>query len=266
MPDAPRPVDERHVDADGLIQLFTSLADEVGDALRRLDDWSPSGAKPGQYTHDVVADDIVLGGLTAAGLAVLSEESGVVGSGAVTVVVDPVDGSTNGSRGLPWFASSFCAVDEEGLWAALVRDLAGGHTFTAVRGQGWQWQGPDWPRRSGRPSDCRSLDSALVSFSGLPRSHGGWRQFRTYGAAALDMCAVATGSFDGFVDTDCAHGVWDYLGAMLVCQEAGAVVADGDGQPLLTLDHNERRAPIAASTPELLDQLVAMRRSWKQPA
>ncbi len=251
-------------DADGLIRLFTSLADEVGDELRRLDDWSPSGGKSGQYNHDVVADDIVLAGLSAEGLAVLSEESGVIGSGPVTVVVDPVDGSTNGSRGLPWFASSFCAVDEDGLWAAVVRDLASGETFSAVRGQGWDWSGSQWPRRPGRPSECRSLSSALVAFSGLPAVHGGWRQFRTYGAAALDMCAVATGSFDGFVDTDRAHGVWDYLGAMLVCQEAGAVVADGDGEVLLTLDHEARRAPIAASTPELLAQLVAMRQGWKR--
>ncbi len=249
--------------ADRLLELFASLSDEVTEALRGLDDWSPSGAKPGQYKHDVVADDIVLSGLGEVGLAVLSEESGVVGSGPITVVVDPVDGSTNGSRGLPWFGASFCAVDADGPWAALVRDLADGQTFTAVRGQGWAWDGGRWPKRPGRPSQCRQLGSALVSFSGLPRSHGGWRQFRTFGAAALDMCAVATGSFDGFVDTDRAHGVWDYLGAMLVCQEAGAVVTDGDDQDLVTLDHQARRAPIAAATPELLEQLVTMRLGWQ---
>lgn len=248
--------------ADQLLTLFGAIADEVTEALRSLDDWSPSGAKAGQYTHDVVADRVVLERLGREGLAVLSEESGVVGAGPITVVVDPVDGSTNGSLGLPWFASSFCAVDGEGPWVAVVRNLASGETYSAVRGQGWQSDGDLWPKRMGRPSMCTSLEDAVIAFSGLPPVHGGWRQFRTYGAAALDMCAVATGAFDGFVDTDRAHGVWDYLGAMLVCQEAGAIVADADGEPLVTLDHSERRAPIAACNEEMLAQLVAMRASW----
>ncbi len=107
------------------------------------------------------------------------------------------------------------------------------------------------------------LADALLSFSGLPPSHGGWRQFRVYGAAALDMCAVAAGLFDGFVDVDGAHGVWDYAGAALVCSEAGAAVGDGAGRELVTLDMAERRAPIVAATPELFDQLEAMWIGWQ---
>src|SRR5207248_2509612 len=68
---------------------------------------------------------------------VLSEESGRHHADrAVTVVVDPLDGSTNASRGIPWFATSLCAVDDEGPLAALVVNLVDGTTYRAERGQG----------------------------------------------------------------------------------------------------------------------------------
>ena len=87
------------------------------------------------------------------------------------------------------------------------------------------------------------------------------RLFRAFGASALDICAVADGRFDAFVDcSPDAHGVWDYLGAMLICQEAGAVMADALGRDLVVLDHGARRTPVAASSQEMLDQLLANRR------
>ena len=49
------------------------------------------------------------------------------------------------------------------------------------------------------------------------------------------------------------------LGAMLVCREVGAVVVEGDARPLVTLDHGARRAPVAAATHALAEQLVAAR-------
>ncbi len=51
-------------------------------------------------------------------------------------------------------------------------------------------------------------------------------------------------------------GSWDYLGGMLVCTEAGAVVAEALGRDLVTLSHDERRTPVAAATPALLEALV----------
>jgi fructose-1,6-bisphosphatase/inositol monophosphatase family enzyme len=71
---------------------------------------------------------------------------------------------------------------------------------------------------------------------------------------------VAGGSFDGFVDmSPDAHGVWDYLGAVLVVREAGGVVVDAVGRDLVVLDHAARRTPVAATNAALLDQLVAHR-------
>lgn len=256
------------MDGPALISLFDRLTDDVLFALAGLDDWGLSGKKDTQYAHDVVADQVIIQPLLDAGLRVLTEESGLVSaneSAEITVVVDPVDGSTNASHGLPWFATSLCAVDANGPLAASVTNLALGDRYEAVRGEGMRAQ----LARQGSgdaPSGVSDMADALLSFSGLPPSHGGWRQFRVYGAAALDMCAVATGAFDGFVDIDGAHGVWDYLGAALVCSEAGASVGEGSGRDLVTLDSAERRAPIVAATPELLEQLLAMWQGWSLEA
>ena len=260
-------------DADSTLVLFDALVDELIERLAHHGDWGPSGLKASQYSHDVVADEIMLGGLHQAGFSVLSEESGFTGEGPVTVVVDPIDGSTNAALGLPWFAASLCAVDQDGPWVALVVNLGSGERYRAVRNGGFE-RVPAGGVESGGvvdrlarpglgPSSCRHLGDAVIGLSGLPPSHGGWRQFRVYGAAALDLCAVAVGRLDGYVDVNQAHGVWDYMGAHLVCSEAGVPLVDSGGEELMVLDHDARRGPIAAATPELLDQLVAMKRAWR---
>ncbi|MEM7272744.1 MAG: inositol monophosphatase family protein [Actinomycetota bacterium] len=250
------------MDPNRLLDLFDRLVADVAVELSDLEDWGPSGMRPTQYNHDVVADRIIIDGLLGAGLAVLSEESGLVAPDGtardLVVVVDPVDGSTNASRALPWYATSLCAVDRDGPLAAEVVNLATGDRFRAVRGQGAESDEIELG-----PTGCTRLADAIVAFSGLPPSHGGWRQFRSYGAAALDLCAVASGTFDGFVDVDGAHGVWDYLGAMLVCRESGVAMADALGRELVVLDPDERRAPIAAATPELLGELLDMVNRWR---
>jgi fructose-1,6-bisphosphatase/inositol monophosphatase family enzyme len=78
------------------------------------------------------------------------------------------------------------------------------------------------------------------------------------------MCAVACGRLDAFVDCSRnAHGVWDYLGGMLVCLEAGAVVLDAFDRDLVVLDHKARRTPVAAASQVLLGEIIAARRSFE---
>jgi fructose-1,6-bisphosphatase/inositol monophosphatase family enzyme len=241
---------------ESLVELLHETALEIRAALDGLDDWGPAGTVQGQYLSDLAADAAAVRVLDGAGVGVLSEESGRRHlEHEIVVVVDPLDGSTNAARGIPWFATSLCAVDGDGPRAALVVDLPHGRTFTAVRGGGASVDGVAL-----RPSGCTDVGEALVGISGLPERSLGWRQFRTLGAAALDLCAVAEGTLDGYVDcSPSAHGAWDYLGGTLVCTEAGAVVADALGRDLVALDHGERRTPVGAATPELLDALLAAR-------
>lgn len=246
------------MDDDELTDLLRRTADAVASALAPLDDWGPAGTKPGQYRSDLVADAAARAVLDDAGVGVLSEESGEHRVDApLVVVVDPLDGSTNASRGLPWYATSLCAVDRDGPRAALVANLVSGRRHEARRGGGATVDGVVL-----RPSGCQRLDEALVGLSGLPPHHLGWRQFRALGAVALDLCAVAEGALDGYVDcSPDAHGVWDYAGALLICQEAGAPVVDAHDRPLTVLEHGARRTPVAAATPHLLTQLVDARRT-----
>src|ERR1035438_268155 len=242
------------MDDDTLLEVLHAGATAVSEALGGLSDWGPAGTRDGQYRSDLVADAAAVGVLDGAGLGVLSEESGPSRlERPVVVVLDPVDGSTNAARGIPWYATSLCAVDAEGPRVALVVNQASGVRFEAVRGGG--------ARRDGvpiRPSGCERMSDAIVAFSGYPPRYFGWLQYRCLGAAALDLCAVAEGVLDGYgVVGGSKLGSWDYLGGMLVCTEAGAVLGEAQGKELVTLSHADRRAPFAAATPALLQEFLA---------
>ena len=111
-----------------------------------------------------------------------------------------------------------------------------------------------------QPSTCTELSDAIVGLNGLPPRPLGYRQCRVLGAVALDLCLVAAGVLDGYIDTvDEAHGVWDYLASVMICREAGVEVADLHGRNLAVLDHSARRTPIAGATAQLFDQLLVAR-------
>ncbi|QXC62370.1 hypothetical protein KSP35_06085 [Aquihabitans sp. G128] len=234
--------------ADHLVAALGDAAAAIAQALAATPDWGEAGTRDGQHHSDLAADAAAVAVLDDAGLGVLSEESGRHRpERAVTVVLDPLDGSTNASRRLSWWATSLCAVDEHGPAVALVVDLRHGTRWTARRGAG--------ARRDGEPiraSGCTALGEAIVGLNGVPAGHGGWAQYRALGAAALDLCAVADGTLDGFLDaTTDELGVWDYLGATLVCREAGATVTDAAGRDLVVLEHGARRIPVAGATGDL---------------
>lgn len=247
---------------DGSATPIMGLLDEVVDAVRRaldrVDDWGLAGTRAGQHHSDLAADAAALEVLARADVGVLSEESGLRDAHLpLLVVVDPLDGSTNAAQGIPWYATSLCVLDEDGPLAALVVNLATGDRFEARRGEG--------ARRNGepiRPSDCVTARTAIVGLSGFPARWLGWKQYRALGAAALDLCAVACGVLDAYVDCSRdAHGVWDYLGGLLICQEAGAVVTDAFSRDLVLRDPKAKRTPVAAATLALLEELVASRRA-----
>lgn len=241
--------------SDGILEVLHRAADAVVAAFAAGVDRGPSGLRPDQYAADIVADEAVLGVLGGAGLRVLSEESGLGDGdeGWPVAVVDPLDGSTNASLGLPWYATSLCVVDRDGPWVAVVHDHATGDRFEATRGGG--------ARRNGALLSVRpevELADAVIAVNGTPPPQAGWAQFRCMGASALDLCAVADGRFAGYVDFDGGLGVWDYLGAMLVCAEVGVEMRDALGRDLVVLDHRARRSPLAAP-PALLARLGTVR-------
>jgi fructose-1,6-bisphosphatase/inositol monophosphatase family enzyme len=240
--------------ADEVLAVLAEVADAIAAALDATSDWGETGGRAGEHHSDLAADAAALAVLDRHGFGVLSEESGHrSGASPITVVVDPLDGSTNAARHMSWWATSLCAVDGEGPLAALVVDLRHGTRWSATRGGG--------ASRDGEPiagSGCDRMERAIVGLNGVPHRHGGWAQYRAFGACALDLCAVADGTLDGYLDcTTDELGPWDYLGGLLVCREAGVLVADAVGRDLVVLDHAARRIPVAAATAGLCEILVA---------
>jgi fructose-1,6-bisphosphatase/inositol monophosphatase family enzyme len=242
------------------VDTLLLAADAVGRVLSANTEWGASGLRDGQYAVDLEADAACLDVLYSAGFRVLSEESGITGppasASAPIVVVDPLDGSTNASRGIPWYASALCLVDSDGPAVGVVVNHATHERFVGIRSRGAERNGV-----AISPSDVTDIGGAIVGVSGLPSGAFGWSQFRAMGASAPDICAVACGVTDAWCDMiDDGHGVWDYLASLVVLEAAGGVAAEVFDRELCVLDHDARRSPVVAATPALLEAILLRRR------
>jgi fructose-1,6-bisphosphatase/inositol monophosphatase family enzyme len=241
------------VDDVRLLEVLDEAVRAVRAALADLEDWGPSGGKPGQYKLDLAADAAALPILHGAGLTVLSEESGVTGDGpsGLLAVIDPIDGSTNAHRGVPFYSTSICVLDADGPRLGVVTNQATGERYAAVRGAGAEKNG-----RPIAPSRCEDLRRAIVGISGFPGYYPGWAQFRALGAASLECCAVAEGVLDAYmvVGSSTLYS-WDYLAGLLICREVGAADGEREGRDLVVRDASTRR-PIVASTSRLAERLA----------
>jgi myo-inositol-1(or 4)-monophosphatase len=172
--------------------------------------------------------------------AVLGEESGEEPRAAShRWVFDPVDGTTNYAHGLPIYCSSL-ALEVDGVAeVAAIFDPSRQELFTAERGAGAFCNGrplrvsrtttvEDALLVTGFPYDVRARGPELIEmFSAfLERA----RAVRRLGSAALDLCYVAAGRFDGFWEQHLQH--WDIAAGLLIVREAGGVVTGTDGTPL----------------------------------
>jgi myo-inositol-1(or 4)-monophosphatase len=228
------------------------LFDTSAAAFAAIDGLAGTGLsdRPGQYRLDLAADDAAVAKLTKEGLSVLSEESGyTAGRGSFLAVLDPIDGSTNADRGIPFYSTSVCVFDADGPWVATVVNHGSRERFHAIRGGG-AWRDDT----AISPSPCQSLQDAVIGISGNFPTRS-WQR-RCLGSASLEFCLVAEGALDAFV---LGEGIdlrpWDYLGGLLVCLEAGAALAELDGKDLW-IRTDEPRRPVAAANDQLLREIV----------
>ncbi|HEV2298532.1 MAG TPA: inositol monophosphatase family protein [Candidatus Acidoferrales bacterium] len=173
------------------------------------------------------------------GHAILGEEGGAVGTTAAKYqwLVDPLDGTTNFAHGFPVFAVSIGLLENGEPLVAAVYNPVTREMFTAMRGEG-AYRG----RKRIHVSAVGTLSKSLLA-TGFPshkrtqnpnihyyweftlRSHG----VRRAGSAALDLCSVACGQFEGFWEFGLKP--WDTGAGMLLVREAGGTVSDFSGQP-----------------------------------
>jgi myo-inositol-1(or 4)-monophosphatase len=170
--------------------------------------------------------------------SILSEESGAINGNHDHVwIVDPLDGTVNYAHRLPIYSISIAYQVKGALQMAVVYDPSLDECFSAERGKGaWLNGNPihvtDTTELiktllvSGFPYDRKGQDFALNMryFSELTRISQGVRRL---GSAALDVCYVACGRFDGYWELS-IHP-WDVAAGALIVEEAGGKVSDLEG-------------------------------------
>jgi len=252
-----------------LREVAVTVAREVGELAVAV----RAGAVDEIGTKSSDTDVVTAGDTTAERLArellahhrpgetVLGEEEGGGGAaaGAVSWVIDPIDGTVNYLYGYPWWAVSVAAQRDGVSLAGAVVQPSTGRCWSAGRGAGADCDGSPVQVTSAAVLpraliatgfayrvERRARQAAMVAAM-LPRV----RDVRRAGSAALDLCAVASGWVDGYAE----HGLhrWDWAAGALVAAEAGAVVrlpgggADGLGDDA-----------VVAAAPDIADELVAL--------
>jgi myo-inositol-1(or 4)-monophosphatase len=171
--------------------------------------------------------------------AILAEESGAgEGSAAYRWLIDPLDGTTNFAHQLPIFAISIALSIRDEIVLGLVLNPMDGELFSAISGQGAELNGNPI-----RVSSTASVgDSLLVT--GFPYNFSEviepmMRRFqicqnasqgvRRLGSAALDICYVACGRFDGFWEQNLKP--WDTAAGVVIAAEAGAIITNFSNSP-----------------------------------
>jgi myo-inositol-1(or 4)-monophosphatase len=197
------------------------------------------------------------------GAAILAEEAGEeLGQSDVRFIIDPLDGTTNFAHGYPVFAVSIACEEGSEVTAGVVFDPLREELFTAARGRGAFLNGRRLSVSStsklheallctGFPYDLKEdLTANLRLFS---RFMGASRAIRRDGSAALDLCYVAAGRFDGFWEEKL--GPWDTAAGALIVEEAGGRVSHLDGGPF-----HYRSGAVVASNSILHEQMTALSR------
>ena len=156
------------------------------------------------------------------------EGADVPSRSGVTWVVDPIDGTVNYLYGLPQYAVSIAAQRDGQVVAGVVHSPALDLEYAATRGGGATRNGVPLEQRSARPLD-QTLVATGFSYESEVRARQGRavarllpqvRDIRRQGSCALDLCSVASGQVDAYVEE--GPHLWDHAAAGLVAQEAGA--------------------------------------------
>jgi myo-inositol-1(or 4)-monophosphatase len=229
-----------------------SLAEEVMQGA----DGTPS------MRNDQLVEEGILDAVSPFGVNILSEERGWIDRGsALTLVLDPVDGSANAAAGVPIACMSAALVDDGAFAEALTLWL---HT-----GDRWWASAPRHGSGSngGTTTGCRSVAGAAVS---LLRPHSRNRdawwaiasragRIRVHGCSTFDAALVASGAIDAFADAGSdTHRLVDLAAALVLVPAAGGAVADAYGRPIeLDTDLTRRWSGVVAATPELTRELCA---------
>jgi myo-inositol-1(or 4)-monophosphatase len=259
--------------ASALMNVMVGAARKAGRSLARdfgeVEQLQVSVKGPGNFVSaaDHKAEEIIYRELAKArpGYSFLMEERGeVVGDDQThRWIVDPLDGTTNFLHGVPLFAISIGLEREGQMVAGVVYNPIWDEMYTAEKGKGAYLN----DRRRMRVAARKNLSDALVT-TGIPHlgrpGHVAFARemkevikhvagVRRTGSAALDLCWVAAGRFDGYWERGIQS--WDMAAGILLVREAGGAVTDLSGGTAM-FDKGEVLATNSALQKELLPLLA----------
>jgi myo-inositol-1(or 4)-monophosphatase len=261
-----------HVGVDRLHPALVAAADAAQAAFveaRRTHSRVELEAKDGMGADgtptmvlDRIVDAAVLAAIEGKGVNLLSEEVGWVDAGsAVTLVVDPVDGTANAAAGVPIACFSGAIAIDGALTEGLTRWLETGTDWAAARGE-LVAGGPYGP------TSRRGLAGAEISLlrPQKTRNQAAWwriaeaaARIRVFSCSTLESALVCTGAVDAFVDAGGdVHRIMDLAATLPIAAACGAVVVDAFGRPIeVDPDLTRRWSGVVAATEELAAEIQA---------
>ena len=264
-----------------LIQCKNKVETSIQPCLKTLKDPQPDLGKgaggDAMKPVDLAAEKAIVETLQQHNISftLISEESGVKKFGEEPeecyVTVDPIDGTTNLMHGLPFYASSIAVSRKPAVasvYAALVVDLFHDVTYSAFEGKGAYRDG-----KKIETSKTASLDEAVVGLDlntykvkevapKLTALIEKTRHIRHFGANALELCYVANGLTDAFIDIRGKLRTTDVAAGFLIVKEAGGTVTTPENKVLnVKLDPKQTLSFIASGNMQIHKKIVSLVKS-----
>ena len=248
------------------LQIAKEVGEEVRRAVAKIAGTKQSKevvgmGKDGTPTKkiDKVAEDAAISILKNYDVRIVSEEAGIIGDSDVYVALDPIDGTFNATRGIPIYSISLCFSKGElgSAFFGYVMNLATGDEYYTLNGKSF---------KNGERievSKKESLNECDAIFY-YPSKDYGFKRLRIYGSAALELCFVAEGAVDCFVDIRRGKGkgflrIYDVAAGLLIAQTAGAKATDVDGNDLNGKKFDmEERLTLVVANPNLHQKLLEL--------
>ena len=223
---------------------------------------------------DLSAEEAIVESMLENGVSftLVSEESGIKQFGATPkecyVTVDPIDGTTNLVRGLPFYCTSIAVSDKPAssrVFAACVTDLFHDISYTALIGKGAFRDGERITS-----SSTKTLDEALIGLDlntyrvktvapQLSELIQSTKHIRHFGANALELCYVADGLTDAFVDIRGKLRATDVASGFFIIKQAGGIVTDPEGKPIdVKLDPKQTLKFVASGNCEIHEKILSL--------
>ncbi|MDW8033441.1 MAG: inositol monophosphatase family protein [Nitrososphaerota archaeon] len=264
---------ERYLDyvRETLIECFKKIKEIDYSTIRKAVSLNRFGDQT--FEIDIIAENLILEVTKSyfKNATLVSEESEIVKigiGGPPFIVIDPIDGSVNAARGYPCYSSSIAVAEGENLSDIVcsgVINLIDGSIYLAEKNHGAFLNG-----RNIRVSDIERIEEALIAVDlnirskipGYIKKISGVvekaKHVRFLGTDALEICMVASGAADAFIDLRGFLRSLDFAAASLIVKEAGGLVLDERGEDLNVKLIPVSKSPIVAvSSKKLAEEIFS---------